>query len=484
MKKVMLLYPPGALYQRGEDRCQLNVNESSANSVRACNDLGYASAILKKRGYSVFLKDYQNENVSLEDFYSEITFFSPDIIFMSITNSSIFNDLKILREIKKIRKDVVFILKGAIFFNCNQKLLNHPDIQIVDYMIGGEEEFIIGDLIDYHFNSPEKISKISGIIYNDNGKFVRTEMAKFCDDLDSLPFPDRSAMNNDLYVMPDTGEKLATISTSRGCPSSCIYCLSPEISGRKLRTRSPQNVLDELKECYCKFGIRNFFFKSDTFTMDFEWVISLCNAILDSDLKGKIKWVANSRVNTVNIELLSLMKKAGCHLIAFGLESGSDESLKKMRKYTTTEMNYNAVQMAKKVGLQTFGFYIIGFPWEDFSHFDATKRAMFKNNTDFIELHIATPFVGTQLYDMLKIEGKNVQEPYGKGHFSAHSAINPKLRHEDVEKYRKNIVLQYYTRPQYILKKFLHNIHKPKVIANYFRYGIRLLKNFFNLVQL
>ena len=478
----MLLYPPGPLYQRGENRCQLNVSESSANAVRACNDLGYVSAILKKRGYSVYLRDYQSENLSLENLISEVVVYSPDIIFISTTNSSIFDDLKILCKIKKIKNDIVFILKGAIFFNCDQKFLNHPDFQIVDYLISGEEEFIIGDLVDYHFNSPKDISKISGIIYNDNGKFVRTEMPEFYEDLDSLPFPDRSEMNNDLYIMPDTGEKLATIFTSRGCPSSCIYCLSPKISGSKLRTRSPQNVLEELKECYYKFGIKNFFFKSDTFTMDSKWVMSLCNAILASELKGKIKWVANSRVNTVNIELLSFMKKAGCHLIAFGLESGSDESLEKMKKYTTTEMNYKAVQMAKKVGLQTFGFYIIGFPWEDFSHFDATKRAMFKNNTDFIELHIATPFVGTQLYDMLKIDGKNVQEPYGKGYFSAHSAINPKLRPEDVEKYRKNIVLQYYTRPLYILKKILLNIHKPKVIANYFRYGFRILKNFFNFV--
>lgn len=477
MKKVMLIYPPGKLYQRGEDRCQLNINESSANSMRACNDLGYASAVLKKRGYKIFLKDYQSEKADINDLLNDVKKEAPDVVFLSTTNATVFSDIEIIRQIKNQKNDIVFILKGAIFFDCDENLLSKIDTKLVDYLIGGEEEFIIGDLIDCHFNDTEKIPKLSSLFYQKDGKFVKTENHSFCEDLDSLPFPDRAEMNNDLYVMPDTGEKLATIATSRGCPSSCIYCLSPHISGKKIRFRSAENIIKELEECYFKFGIKNFFFKADTFTINPEWTTDLCEKIIKSDLYGKINWVANSRVNTINPQMLSLMKKAGCSLIAFGLESGSDESLQKMKKNTTTEQNYQAVKMAKQAGLATFGFYVIGFPWEDFSHFELTRKAMLKNNTDFIEVHLATPFVGTEFYEMLHQEGRISDEIYGKSHFEYINCVNKNLNPEDVEKFRKKIVLEYYLRPDYIFKKISQSILKPKILYNYFRYGIRLVKN-------
>ena len=479
MKKVMLIYPPGAQYQRGEDRCQLNISESSANAMRACNDLGYASAVLKKRGYKIYLKDYQSEKLTIDNLLKDVEKQNPDAIFLSTTNATIFSDIEVIRSIKKVKNDVIIILKGAIFFECSDVLLSQIDISLVDYMIGGEEEFVIGDLIDYHYNSPDKIKELSSVIYKKDGKYEKSTNNDLCEDLDSLPFPDRSEMNNALYVMPDTGEKLATISTSRGCPSSCFYCLSPKISGRKVRFRSTDKVLEELQECYFKFGIRNFFFKADTFTINNDWTKELCNKIINSNLKGKIRWAANSRVNTVNPELLELMKKAGCYLVAFGLESGSDESLQKMKKNTTVEQNYNAVQMAKKAGLMTFGFYIIGFPWEDFTHFEATKKAMFKNDTDFIELHIATPFVGTEFYNMLKEQGKYADEVYGKSHFECTHSINENLSFDEVEAFRKKTVLEYYLRPGYIAKKIAYSITKPKVLLNYTKYGIRLLNNSF-----
>jgi len=479
----MLLYPPGDLYQRGEDRCQLNISVSSANSMRACNDLGYASAVLKKLGYSIYLKDYQSEKLNQKNLLDDILREQPDAIFISTTNATIFYDIEIIKKIKEVKNDVVTILKGAIFFDCDDKLLSKIDTNLVDYLIGGEEEFIIGDLIDSHFNDINKIPSIPNIFYNKDGKFIKTTDGEFSDNLDSLPFPDREEMNNALYVMPDTGEPLATISTSRGCPSSCIYCLSPHISGKKIRFRSTENVIDELKECYFKYKIRNFFFKADTFTINKEWTRKLCNEIINSELSGKINWVANSRVNTIDDEILSLMKKAGCSLIAFGLESGSNESLRKMKKNTTIEDNYNAVQMAKKAGLNTFGFYIMGFPWETFSDFELTKKAMFKNDTDFVELHIATPFVGTEFYNILRDEGRISDEIYGKSHFDYINSINPDLNPYDVEKFRQKTILEYYTRPAYLFKKISGSILRPKILFNYIKYGFRVLANTFKVLN-
>ena len=114
------------------------------------------------------------------------------------------------------------------------------------------------------------------------------------DDLDAQPFPARELMRNELYIRPDTKEPMATIQTARGCPSQCVFCLTPEISGKRVRFRSPQNVLDEMIECYEKHHIRNFFFKADTFTINPAWVKEMCELIIGSRIYGKIEFTANS----------------------------------------------------------------------------------------------------------------------------------------------------------------------------------------------
>ena len=273
MKKIMLIYPPGEAYQRGEDRCQINIEASVSNSLRACNDLGYVSSILKLKGYQVFLKDYPAEKLSLVDFKKDFDSFQPDIVFISITNGSIYSDLKF---IENIDNGSIVILKGALFFNPENELFKDLDLSKVDYLIGGETEFIISDLLDAHYLDKQKLIEIQGISYKKDGEWVSNNVNSFNENLDEIPFPDRSLMKNELYINPATNRPIATISTSRGCPSSCIYCVSPVISGKKVRYRSPQSVVDELIECFEKYKISDFFFKSDTFTINKSWVIELC----------------------------------------------------------------------------------------------------------------------------------------------------------------------------------------------------------------
>ena len=332
MKKVMLFYPPGRLYQRGEDRSQGNIENSTATSVRACNDLGYAAAMLQKENFDVFLKDYQTEKLDLDDLIRDYCDFNPEVIFLSTTNSTIFQDLEIVGKLKTYQRELVVILKGALFFDAEEMMLAQLNLDDITYLVGGESDFIIADLVRYHFSDQGKLDSVKGILYRKNGQWCKTDFKSWHTDLDSLTFPDRSLMNNKLYVRPDTGEPQATIATSRGCPAACIYCLSPLISGRSIRLRSPHNIFLELKEAFFQHKIRNFFFKSDTFTIDQQWVLELCDYIINSELSGRIEWVANSRVKPLAQETLAVMKKAGCWLVAFGFESGSPETLKRIKK--------------------------------------------------------------------------------------------------------------------------------------------------------
>lgn len=478
MKKIFTLYPPGKTYQRCEDRCQINIDFSVSNSIRACNDLGFVAAILKEK-YEIFLKDYPAEHLTYSDFVSDFGSFLPDVVIISITNGSIFSDIEFVKNIKRMKNDTVIILKGALFFNPQKCLFDELDLCDVDYLIGGEIEFIIEKLLFAHFNDKLQLRDIQGIAYKNNDGWIVNEVLKFDDNLDSLPFPDRYMMKNSLYLNPMTDKPMATVVTSKGCPSDCIYCLSPKISGKKVRFRSPQNVFAEISDCVENHQIYDFFFKSDTFTINKKWVTELCDLIINSSLKDKILWVANSRADTLDEELLIKMKNAGCAMIALGLESGSEESLLKMKKRTTIQQNKEVVAMIKKVGLQIFGFYLIGFPWETKKHLEETKKLMFCLDTDFVELSIVVPFKGSELYSMVFDKEKTGKNVLGKDSFKNTVDGTNYLTQRELADFRKNTILAYHLRFQYIIKKLFNKKLTLKLLKNYFIYGIRMLKNIF-----
>ena len=248
-------------------------------------------------------------------------------------------------------------------------------------------------------------------------------------------------MKNELYPRPDTGEPMATIQVSRGCPASCTYCLTPKISGKTLRKRSVENIFAEIEECYYKHGIRNFFFKADTFTIDSEWAIELCDKIINSELYGKIEFTANSRVKPLDVELLKKMKEAGCFMLAVGFESGNDETLKKIKKGTTRSDNLKAAEMIKKAGLPLFGFFMIGFPWETKQDIINTLEFIFKIDPDFIEVHIAMPYFGTQLYNQCEEYNTIKSVAWGNDYFSPNTIGTQTVPMEEIVKLKNKYMI-------------------------------------------
>lgn len=472
----MLIYPPGKLHQRSEDRCQSNIDSSAASSVHACNDIGYAAAILRNKGYSVFLRDYQTEGATIEDVKNDVLNFKPDVIIISITNATILLDIDFVNWIKTFH-NCEFVLKGAIFFNIQEELLSTLDLHNINYLIGGEMDTIIGDLIDNIFNENKNFKDIPGIIFRDGDKFIKTAFDKWSSDLDNTPFPARDLMNNALYVRPDTGEPMATIQVSRGCPAQCIYCMTPIISGKTVRKRSVENIFAEIEECYYKYGIKNFFFKADTFTIEPEWAKNICDRIINSELHGKIEFTVNSRVKPLQKDLLIKLKQAGCFMLAVGFESGSENTLKRIKKGATKQDNLNAAKMIKDVGIPLFGFFMLGFPWETKQDILETLNFIFIIDPDFIELHIAMPYFGTELFSQCQELNTIKCNAWGNDYFSPNTIGSQTVTIEEIINLKNKYLLKFYLRPRYIIKKMLNCITKPVIVKNYVHYGLRLLKN-------
>lgn len=478
MGRIMLLYPPGKAYQRSEDRAQCNLDDSAVATVHACNDIGYAAAILRNKGNSVFLRDYQTEKTSLDDVKKDILLFNPDIIVISTTNATVLNDIEFTEWVHGFC-DCQFILKGAIFYDISESVLNTLDLKSINYLIGGEIDTVIGRLVDAILNSDNELKNIPGIIYRENGAFKKTDFSKWFDKLDEIPFPARDLMKNELYPRPDTGEPMATIQVSRGCPAQCTYCLTPIISGRVLRKRSVENIFEEIEECYYKYGIKNFFFKADTFTIDADWAEALCDRIISSELYGKIEFTVNSRVKPLEKSLLEKLKKAGCFMVAVGFESGNDETLKLIKKGTTRADNLRAAKLIKEAGLPLFGFFMIGFPWETKQDIIKNLEFIFEIDPDFIEVHIAMPYYGTELYSQCEKYNTISSTAWGSDYFSPNTTGTSTLSVKKIAKLKDRYLLKFYLRPKYIGRKFISCLSNPIIVFNYAKHGFKLLNNIF-----
>lgn len=399
-KRALLINPPTGLYIR-EDRCQAPLKGMAATMARPPLDLAYMAAGLEEAGVECRIRDYPVENGNWRDFDEDLARFAPEMLILSVTSFTLAQDLRSCSAAKsRLGRDVLTVVKGAeVSVRAAELLAQEPDL---DVAVRGEYEVAVRELAS---GARSDWSEVAGITFRrgPGGPVVSTPDRPFLDNLDRLPFPARHLINNGLYRRPDTGAPQTTIQTSRGCPGRCIFCLAPGVYGSKIRTRSPGDVARELSDCVGRFGIRDFFFRADTFTWNKGWVVALCREIVERKLD--IAWVCNSRVDTIDRERLEWMKKAGCHGIAFGIESGSQQSLDRMGKGISLEKSAEAVRMTRALGIKTLLYFVVGFPWETEEDIKKTADFAVKLRGDLVEFHSAIPFPGTQLEKLAGSEG-------------------------------------------------------------------------------
>jgi radical SAM superfamily enzyme YgiQ (UPF0313 family) len=464
-KKVLLAVPPTGLYIR-EDRCQTPIKNLHTVTARPPIDLLYCAGVFKAEGCDCRVRDFPVEGGGWDAFRRELEEFRPDLLMLSITSPSFNEDMKAATLAHEVLPDIIVAAKGAHFHtHITESMQEAPQL---DLALRGEYEETCRDLVRI-----ANRSQIAGLTWrNNNGEIIQNEDREFIKDLDSLPFPSRELVDNSLYIRPDLGVAQTTLVTERGCPHRCIFCLAPVFSGRKVRKRSPDNVIAEIRECVEVHGIHDFLFRSDLFTADRAWVEELCNALIETGLN--IRWSANSRVDKIEEDLLRLMKKAGCWLLAFGVESGSQEMLNNMRKGTKLEQARHALSTCRKAGIKSSIYILLGLPWETEDTFNKSLSFAKELNPNFLEFFYVYPFKGTELRNMVEDKGllQPGQEPQAAYDAPSHAGLY--LTVEQLAPLRKRALRAFYLRPGYIARTLLSN-PSPKVLWNYLRYGIRQL---------
>ena len=465
---ALLINPPTGKYMRGEDRCQVPVEDLTATVARMPLDLAYIAAGLVNEGLRTYIKDYPAEEKDISDFYFDLLNLKPDLLLVSATMFTLSSDILILKLAKNNFPGLITVIKGVSADYWKEKLLSsNPEI---DMILSGEYELTLPLLC-------KGISwdKIPGLSYRLGNEIYLSDKDSIISDLDSLPFPARNLLNNQLYIRPDTGEPMTTIQTSRGCPYQCIYCLASFVSGSKVRLRSPANIVDEIELCIREHNISNFFFRADTFTLNKKWVTEIIAEINKRRLK--INYVVNSRVDTIDEELIRLLKESGCFLISLGIESGCEKSLELMKKGTNLNQGIEAVRLLKKYGIKTYLFFMIGFPWEKKEDIDSTINYSLSLDGDFVEFHIPVPFEKTQLREMMEKENLlvNNDSSLSSTFVSSHAipVIGTKyLSTEELLRMRKKAIIKFYLRPKYLIRT-LFNSRSLNEIINYIKYGFR-----------
>ncbi|MFH1868837.1 MAG: radical SAM protein [Candidatus Omnitrophota bacterium] len=464
MKRAFLIYPPTGYYMR-DDRCQAPVEGVTAQPPRAPMDLAYMAAALEAASVICKIKDYPAEKLSWEDFTKDIQIFKPDMLVFSITTPTIKDDLKACSIAKSINSEILTVSKGAHYSEEHNNIMSEwPQLDII---IRGESEFVIAEIA-----RAERLSDILGITYRSNGNIIKAPDRAFLEDLDSLPFPARHLLNNNLYLTPDTRRPIAYIYTGRGCPHRCIYCAVSVVSGYKLKSRSPQSIVNEIEECVNKFNIRDFFFRADTFTMNKDWTIHICRLIIERGLK--IRWGTNSRVDTICRERLEWMKKAGCWIIGFGVESGNQMMLDKMKKKAKIEDALSAVRLCRKFGIKTYLLFMIGLPWDTKETVDETITFAKRLGGDFVDFNIAYPLPGTEFHRIARENNLFDEESLGRHDYSKPIVKTLYLSTDELIELRKKAIRSFYLRPSYIIRA-LSGVRSFTELVSYFKAGKSLL---------
>ncbi len=240
------------------------------------------------------------------------------------------------------------------------------------------------------------LGAIKGLVWRDEGGQIRINPDRpFIRNLDDLPLPLHHLLPWKMYRAPGIRGPYTFIVPSRGCPAGCKFCIKHVSYQYAVRVRSPENVLAELRLLW-ELGLRNVHMYADLFTVSRDQVLGICEGMIREGLK--FTWLCNSRVDYVDPEMLQMMARAGCWLIAWGIESASDEIRRRVHKGTTDEKIVRALQWSKAAGIMNWGYFIIGLPGETEDTIRQTIALSKKLPLDLALFHIAAPYPGTPFF--------------------------------------------------------------------------------------
>lgn len=441
MKKTIILFNPPIYFSQGKPY-SLDVSVPPLGLLYLASYFNQKSADIK-----VKVIDITSSGYSLENIKEIITAQKPFVVGITSMTPQLQGAVELAKFIKENFKNGPKIFLGGPHVSADPDFINRFQ-NVFDYAICGEAEKTF-------FNSLEKLLR--------GEKIPKIQAGEVISDLDLLPFPDKNLIEREKY------SGYESIMFSRGCPYKCYYCSRPAIS-KKIRYRSVGNLLGEIKSVY-KYCHGKIDFQDDTFSLNREKVVDFCQAVMKKGLK--LSWRCNSRIDLVDDELLGLMKKAGCSLIHFGIEAGSERVRKEIveKGHFTNKQIFEVIKLCHKHRIKFAGYFMIGHPGENKEQIEQTKKMIFGSKMDLLGLSIPTPFPGSKLYNIAKQRGiineeiidKFARKELGMGYVGNYPVfVSEKVSREYVYALMREINRKFYINFKTIFNKLKEDFLSPK----------------------
>lgn len=407
----------------------------------------------KNTDHKIEILDTHTEEISHQKIEDEIRRRKPDIVGIQATSFTLIDSILVAKAVKRIDNSIKIVLGGPHVNIYPEESIRIPEI---DYVVLGEGEVVFAELLQ-NIENRKELKKIVGLVYRDGKTIINTGRRDFIKDLDSLPFPARHlTLYKKYFSLIAKRSPITTMITSRGCPFKCLFCDRPHL-GKLFRARSAVNVVEEMEEC-ANMGIKEIFIYDDTFTVNRQRVIDICNEIKNRGLD--MIWDIRARVDTIDEALLKEMKQTGCERIHFGVESANQRILEILRKNITIKQVENAFKLCKKTGITTLAYFMIGSPSETCEEIEQTIEFAKKLNPNFVQFSITTPFPATELYLNGLKQGIIKSDYWGEFSKNPIKGFQPalweeKLTREELISLLGHAYKSFYLRPDYILNGLL-----------------------------
>ncbi|MGA2782087.1 MAG: radical SAM protein [Smithella sp.] len=368
--------------------------------------LGLLASILIKAGFKTQILDLRLKGYKNENLVAAIADFKPDIIGFSASSFDYLNAVELCKTIKEINANIVTIIGGPHSTMCPEKAI---EPESVDYICIGEADTTISEFVSA-FPDKEKMKKVKGFGYKDGSKKIFNPSPDHIYDLDSLPFVDFGLFPIEKYRVGRT--LTLPLFTSRGCPYNCCYCCSYLIHGRKYRVRSARSLVREIEMNVKRFNTKYFTIADDTFNFDKQRVIDFCNLLIEKNLQIEWDCPQGIRADKLTPEIAKLMKKAGCKLLAMGIESVDTDVLKLIQKGETIDQIEAAVKAVNEAGIISKAFFLVGLPGDSVEKVLESVRFFKKNNIYIPRYSMIVAYPTTNLEKWLEGNANLYYDPY------------------------------------------------------------------------
>ena len=411
--------------------------------------IAFLAATAREAGYPIKIFDANVENEPFTKIKKILNEYKPKIVGISFTSLLAESAHEVAGLVKQINKNTVVIAGG---YHPTVKPLEIISDDNFDFVIVGEGELTFIEWLKNYETGQKDYSQIRGLVFKRNQEVIQTSPRELITNLDVLPFPAYDLLPVNRYSsLASTRKPFITFIRSRGCPFYCIFCGVQKMFTRHYRCQSPEKTISEIDKLVKDFQIREINFKDSDFLIDKENVKKLCELLIAKNYD--LIWTCNARVDMVNEEILPLMKKAGCSLITFGVESGSQEILDNLKKGTTIEQIKKAARLVQQFKIKYTFDIILGGIGESRQTFEQTLNLLKELSPDYVHLAFLTAFPGSELYDEAIrnnwfLGGKAEDYNYEELQINA-----TKISNKELAKTYQKAFISFYFRPRYILKR-------------------------------